>query len=121
MRYRPGPQCWRCEDCQASPELWRARGRCEDAFGEEIDAEMIIGGDAHLGVFASCPVALTIKHRDFIEQAFSDYALAKRFSFRPSIDARFLLVIDDEIAKIDAAEMRHRQKIEEIRRKSARK
>ena len=82
---------------------------------------MIIGGDAHLGVFASCPVALTIKHRDFIEQAFVDYALAKRFSFRPAVDPRFLLVIDDEVAKIDAAEMRHRQKIEEIRRKSARK
>lgn len=82
---------------------------------------MIIGGDAHLGVFLSCPVALTVKYRDFVEQAFTDYALAKRFSFRPQVDPRFLLVIDNEIAKIDEAEMRHRQKIEEIRRKATRK
>lgn len=82
---------------------------------------MCIAADAHLGVFASCPVALIVKHRDFIEQVFEDYALAKRFSFAPTVDPRFLLVLDIEIAKIDEADARRRQKIEEIRRKSARK
>ena len=82
---------------------------------------MTLHADARLGDFESCPVALTVKHRDFVEQAFADYALAKRFSLAPQVDPRFLMTIDNEIAAIEESEARHRQAVEAARRKMARR
>lgn len=116
LRYRPGPQAWRCEDCLRSPQLWARRGYCE-TLDKPVESEIAIGGDAHLGSFNRCPQGIARQNAAWIADVFEAYSLLKRFGLRPEeVETQYLLEVDTQIQAIEAAERRYRDKIAALER-----
>lgn len=120
-----------CSDCHSQPLLWSQRGKCSGpptpesgADQQQISAEVAINlGAGHLGSFGCCPVGIIREEFDWIQMVFEAYSFLRRFGVLtdPTIEPDYLMVMDDEIKKIEQLERDDQRKIAELKRKQQRR
>lgn len=59
-----------------------------------------------------CPVALVARHKAMVEHVFCAYQAQKRLQlcYDPSVPVTYLVALDREIGRIDAAQLKRQEK-----------
>lgn len=112
---------WRCADCERDARIHDSRGRCGGPLGPgggnyrhggqwTADAAVSVSsGAAHLPALTSCPVAAVEAEAYQLRDVLAQYRAAKRLGAPAPLSGRLasaLLVVDDEVERLRAAEAR---------------